>query len=279
VATLAKLCRNERALARALQELADKDAALTADLEAASRFQESLLCLQPCAAGFDLCVVYRPLHLVGGDVYDVAELAPGHVRIFVGDATGHGVQAAFRTILIKSEYDAIKGARCPVELMGELNRRIVAKYEHLGMSFTACCYDITRAPGARTAQVRYVNGAFPSSIHVAGGEAREIFGIGSMLGVRREVRFDVKDLQLGLGDALFVFTDGLFEARDGEKREYGYRRLRNALLAGRARGLHDAAEQVFTELESFIAPCSLTDDATLIGLAMTEGGAAERTHD
>lgn len=179
------------------------------------------------------------------------------------------MQAAFRTIIIKGEYDAVKHRDCPRELMRELNQRIIDKYEHLEMCFPGCLFDITRPPGAASAAVRYVNGGFPSSVHVADGAVHAVCGYGSLLGTRRDPCFEVKEFTIDQGDALFVFTDGLYEPRNRNGREYGYRRLSTALQSWRTQGLRRAAENAFTQLESYIAPRPLTDDATLICLEMT----------
>ena len=53
-------------------------------------------------------VSYIPLDEVGGDIYDISEINNKYTRIFLADATGHGVQAALITMAIKGEYESFK---------------------------------------------------------------------------------------------------------------------------------------------------------------------------
>src|SRR5581483_6736486 len=47
-------------------------------------------------------VFYRPLEAVGGDFYDVVNIAPGVYGYFVADISGHGVSASFLTAAVKA---------------------------------------------------------------------------------------------------------------------------------------------------------------------------------
>jgi hypothetical protein len=58
--------------------------------------------------GIKTYVQYYPMSEVGGDIYDITEIRPGCVRIFLADAAGHGVQAALVTMIIKGEYEKVK---------------------------------------------------------------------------------------------------------------------------------------------------------------------------
>ena len=67
--------------------------------------------------------------MVGGDIYDIFQPSSEHYRVFIAGATGHGVQASLRTIVIKSEYDRLKHAHgSPETLLAELNQRLVSQY-------------------------------------------------------------------------------------------------------------------------------------------------------
>ncbi|EMG22411.1 stage II sporulation protein E domain protein [Leptospira interrogans serovar Copenhageni str. LT2050] len=45
---------------------------------------------------------------VGGDLYDLFEIRPGVLRVFIADATGHGIQAALLTMTLKGILESIK---------------------------------------------------------------------------------------------------------------------------------------------------------------------------
>src|SRR5687767_11190401 len=80
-------------LTETLQHLEERDRRITSDLEQARRFQQMILPPPPTTVHACFSIFYRPAELVGGDIYDVWERSPGTYRVFLADATGHGVQA------------------------------------------------------------------------------------------------------------------------------------------------------------------------------------------
>jgi serine phosphatase RsbU (regulator of sigma subunit) len=124
------------------------------DLEKARLFQAKLLPALPQRSDLSIAAHYAPLDQVGGDIYDVTELEGGRLRIFVADATGHGVQASMRTLLLKSAYDRLK-ARCatPSQLLSELNAHLVREFPDGDLHCGACCVELepSSAPDARAA--------------------------------------------------------------------------------------------------------------------------------
>jgi phosphoserine phosphatase RsbU/P len=95
-------------------------------------------------------VRWLPLGVVSGDFYDFVELPGGVVRVLVADATGHGVQAALRTMVIKTAYDAIKfSAASPSQCLRELNEALLGAYPSLEAKTDAVCVDLVRERDGR----------------------------------------------------------------------------------------------------------------------------------
>ena len=116
---------NDR-LSETLHALEQRERLITNDLEQAQRFQQLILPRAPVSDRLRFSVFYRPAELVGGDVYDIYERQPGCFRVFLADATGHGVQAALRTMLLKAEYDRLKDGSTPEQTLVALNASIAA---------------------------------------------------------------------------------------------------------------------------------------------------------
>ena len=86
---------------------------------------------------------YKPMDEVGGDFFDVTRLDGNIVRILIADATGHGVQAALITMLIKSEYEGLKNVMdSPAKLLQMMNNLFFTKYLHLDTFFSCFIIDI-----------------------------------------------------------------------------------------------------------------------------------------
>jgi sigma-B regulation protein RsbU (phosphoserine phosphatase) len=68
---------------------------------------------------------YMPLIEIGGDIFDVLQRDDGSTRVFLADATGHGIVAALITMLIKSEYEKVKEKiEDPFMILSKLNEFI-----------------------------------------------------------------------------------------------------------------------------------------------------------
>src|SRR6185436_18140879 len=153
-------------LTRTLAALEQRDAEVREDLEEARAFQQLILPAMPSDSRLEFAALYHPTAEVGGDIYDVFELEPGHIRVFMADARGHGVQAALRTILLRSDYERVRRDReGPGTVLAQLNQRIVARYPGMHLQCTAACVDVFPDPrgGAR---IRYAAAAHPPFLHI-----------------------------------------------------------------------------------------------------------------
>jgi sigma-B regulation protein RsbU (phosphoserine phosphatase) len=248
-------------LAAALRVLEEKDRRLSEDLAQARSFQQRILPRPPAGGPLRFAIEYRPAEEVGGDLYSVSPLAGGGWRVFIADAIGHGVQAALRTMILKSEYDAARGAATPREALARLNRQIVAVYPGLDLHCTAACVDVV--PAGAGCLVTYATAAHPPLVHVGGGEARQLYQPGPFLGVVGEAEFPSVTFAAAAGDRIFLFSDGLVEEWVGDV-EYGVDRV---LLDLAVRADLDAVvRRAVAELEAFAGPKGITDDVTLVGI-------------
>lgn len=261
-----EIARANHELAEALGILEEKDRRLNEDLDQARSFQQSILPPAPLSALVDFAAIYRPLEQVGGDIYDVTALGEGHFRLFVADATGHGVQASLRTIVLKSEYDRIKTRHpTPDLLMQEFNRRLVRQFNPTEMLCTACCFDIIlTATGAR---LRYVNAAHPPLLLASGsaGTVTEIYRDGPFLGLGEEIEVALLEQDLARGDTIIAYTDGLSDQRASDRSSFPVEQaLREALHdpPSLARALND----VLDRFENFRGSTPVADDITLVAL-------------
>lgn len=251
-----------RSLQQALVSLREKERYLTEDIEQARLFQQKTLPLPLASSALDVATAYLPLERVGGDVFDVCELAPGRFRAFIADATGHGVQASMRTILCKAEYDRLKHAcREPHEVLTQLSARLFALFPEGEMMSTACCVDLSL--DARGAEVAYANAANPALLHFSAGRCMEVYAEGAFLGLSDSPWNDSTRFHLTRGDVLLTFSDGLSDQR-------GPTGTFEARLSGmnpaRCTSAAEAVESVLREFDVFRGTSPVEDDLTLIAI-------------
>jgi serine phosphatase RsbU (regulator of sigma subunit) len=250
-------------LQAAFERLREKDQRLDADIEEARLFQQALLGgAAPASGRVDVATCYLPLERVGGDVFDVSETAPGRLRIFLADATGHGVQAAMRTIVLKMEYERLKRSfDAPHALVEELARRLHRLFPGGEMLCSGCCLDVVARPDG-SADVVYANAAnTPIAVFSAEG-VRELYGSTPFLGAGELAWPEPVVFRMAPGDALLVASDGLAEQHDerGERFEASLKEVRLA-NAGSAKACVDRLMQAW---EAFRGGEPIADDVTLI---------------
>jgi serine phosphatase RsbU (regulator of sigma subunit) len=249
-------------LARTVASLQDKDRRLREDLEQARSFQQSILPKVPPSMRVEFGATYLPLELVGGDVYDVYAVTDGQFRCFMADATGHGVQASLRTIVLKSEYDRTKGVIAdPEGVLEHLNRRLTLEYGAEEMLCTACCFDlILTDDGAR---IRYANCAQPPLLRASGQSVQEIYSSGPFLGLSDSIRVPVVETTIERGDLLLAHSDGLCDQINASGASFApaptlIAASRNQASAERVLG------SVMRDLDEFRGATAIADDITML---------------
>jgi serine phosphatase RsbU (regulator of sigma subunit) len=256
--------RANQNLTQALSALRDKDRRLSEDLEQARAFQQGILPVLPRAAGIEFGAHYQPLDLVGGDIYDVADIGGDTFRVFIADATGHGVQASLRTIVIKSEYDRLKHAHeSPDSLLVELNRRLVCSYSEHEMLCSGCCFDVKLHGDGAT--LRYSNAGHPSLFHRTQTAASELFQGGPHLGLMPDIQLKVQEVALNRGDLVIAYTDGISDQLGPAQEPF---ELQQAILRHFeiGRSLAQALEQLNRSFSRFCGSVALSDDVSLVAV-------------
>lgn len=212
--------------------------------------------------GVDLSALSLPAFDVGGDLYDVIALDKDRVSVILGDVSGKGVPAALYMVRAMSEYRFLAPqAKDPAELLAALNQRLSVN-SPFGMFLTIICLVINR----QTNTVQYSSaGHLPILLRKAAGGIPEILkGTQSPpLGLMPETSFFLNTVHPETGDALFLYTDGVVEARDKRGKEYTIERLTECVKkeADSAAGY---SERIFEDVRNFTTGADQHDDITAL---------------
>jgi phosphoserine phosphatase RsbU/P len=170
----------------------------------------------PRSDGVEFRASYRPLPSLycGGDYYDVIPLLPDRYLLLLGDVAGHGVRAAIVTGILKaviySEYvRAVAGKDfSPGAFLSWLNNRMnfeLRASSGLIITFFAGILDL------KAGTLRYSNAGQDHPFILRGGQAVELMVSGSGLGFADSISYPEQSVNVGPGDALTLYTDGLLE--------------------------------------------------------------------
>ncbi|HMV43897.1 MAG TPA: SpoIIE family protein phosphatase [Leptospiraceae bacterium] len=208
---------------------------------------------------------YLPMVEVGGDFYYITEIGSGITRIFLADATGHGVQSALITMLIKSEYENLaKRSESPSELLYHLNETFINKYQVLKTFFSAFVVDVNINLNTLT----YASGGHPEQVLVSGktNTIELLKKTGRLVGVVPETKYKEITMEFVKGDRLYIFTDGLYEEFNEKEEIYGEEELFDILQNNNRNPIKQIIEFILSDLKDFMGTRQQDDDITVIGL-------------
>lgn len=249
------------------------EARVLSNIEAATRFQESLLGSVQPGSCLRLSSFFKPAERIGGDWYDVATLGSGrYVFLFVGDVTGHGlsstllssaVSGCIRSILYDfSDVDTLDPESVLLQVARRANRFIWNSGSQSGglMSMIMVCLDLQEL------KAFYLNAGHPHPILRSGQQTRFLVSRGSLLGTGTKPDFEVRTVELQLGDTLTLYTDGVLECVTKDQTLLSQRALaRLAVDQTFAAQTVGALQNLFTG-----GAVPLSDDITVVAVDISE---------
>ncbi len=240
---------------------------LQGELQVARDVQMSFLPQKsPVYDGIDLAAKCIPAYEVGGDYYDFIKIADNRFGIAIGDVSGKGTKAAFYMTLTKGFLKATSRFYVsPAAILSNMNNMFYENVER--GSFISMIYadvDITnntlviaRAGHNPLLCKRHdsdvVESYKPNGIAL-GLEKGDIFG----------KTITEKALQLNTGDIFLFYTDGITEAENSKKEEYGEHRLIDLLKTMDGLSAEEILNAILEDVHKFTGKTSQHDDITLI---------------
>lgn len=238
---------------------------LRTELELAQSIQKTLVPpFMLRIESFEMYGISMPSEKVGGDLVDALILPHGNAAAFLGDISGHGLQAgilmgmlktATRTALLDS--DGREPCNTLPALLHRLNTVLPnVKEPHMYATFTAFRLG---ADGS----VFYALAASPPILHWhADRQAMsKIEEEQFPLGLFPVPGFSGNAMTMGCGDMLIVATDGILEACDRSGEEFGLERMEWAIGTRVTAPLPDVAAAVLDTVRAF---GKQADDQTIL---------------
>lgn len=237
--------------------------ALQRDLDLATQLQSKLLPPTAfCACGWDTHYHYAPLGAVSGDYCDLIE-HNGSLYFFLGDVSGKGIAASLLMTQIHALFRNLLTLGIPLSLVvAHVNRSICEKVL-TGNYVTIVCGQATP-----DGDVEIYNAGHLPVIATKRDDILLLESTGIPLGLFHEANPPATKLQLDAGDTMFLYTDGLSEARNHED-EYGVDRLTELMRKHRRLCPTDLVSACLDDLAAFTGTTPRTDDLTLLALQRT----------
>jgi sigma-B regulation protein RsbU (phosphoserine phosphatase) len=255
-------------LARSLR-LRSKEREYDRQLRIAAEIQQRMLPRGlPQFETIDIAGRYQPSFEVGGDFYDLFEIAPSGRRrlgMVVGDVVGKGVPAAMLMASVRTSLRAHAESVSTVEEVMERVNRDMCRDTRVS-EFATVWYG-TIDPVTRT--LRYCSAGHPPTFVVRTDHSIEELGQGGLVvGVDPHAPYICASVQLEPGDTLVAFTDGIDEAPNFAGKQFGRAGIHRAVLEALQRDPHSSAfevlEHLFWTLRQYAGLQTRPDDATAV---------------
>jgi sigma-B regulation protein RsbU (phosphoserine phosphatase) len=206
-----------------------------------------------------------PAKEVGGDFYDFFFIDEKNLCFLIADVSDKGVPAALYMMVAKTLLKT-EGQRLgePDRMLNSVNKILAADNESCMFTTVFCAIlDIT------TGEVRFANaGHNPPLIIDSEGVRYLTLKPGLMLGALTETVYVIERIMLKPGDALFLYTDGVTEARNPDDELYGELRLLNALQLAPKEELSEMIHHISIELTQHASGAPQSDDITMLAIRM-----------
>jgi phosphoserine phosphatase RsbU/P len=266
--TLRKQVKHARARRTAQLRLVDgqrTDLLLQRELAEARELQENLLSESlPELEGFQIAATWQPAETVGGDYVAAFEIDEEHTALCVADVVGKGLPAA---LLMSNFQAALKTSALenlsPGKVCTRLNR--VLRPNIPLHKFITGFYGVLNV---RERTLAFTNaGHNPPLLVRRNGLCVGLDVGGSVLGVFDDASYTEGKLELRSGDRLLLFTDGLSEAVNENREQFGEERLIQLLREHSDLGADELKERVFATVADFCGH-KFEDDAALMIVAV-----------
>jgi adenylate cyclase len=172
----------------------------------------------PDQDSFDLFASLIPAREVGGDLYDFFLMDEDHLCFTIGDVAGKGVPASLFMVITRTLIkNLVKYYSSPADLMARINEILcIDNPRSLFVTLFIGILDL------KTGKLIYANGGHNPPVQFSDNDGVYFNNesSGPVVGVIEDLSYEELTLTLKPGDAIFLYTDGVTEAMNKNKREF-----------------------------------------------------------
>jgi sigma-B regulation protein RsbU (phosphoserine phosphatase) len=217
--------------------------------------------------GLEIAGFMEPADEVGGDYYDVL-YTDDVATIAIGDVTGHGLESGIVMVMTQAAVRTLQELQelNPVKFISVLNRTIYKNVRRMDSEKNLTLVILTYSKGKIS-----ISGQHEETIVVRNGghiERVDTMDLGFPIGLDEEISdfIDQRVIELNPGDGVVLYTDGIPEAYDIEKKQYGVERLCEVISQNWQGSAEEVKQAIIDDVKRHIGEQIVFDDITLVVL-------------
>ena len=218
----------------------------------------------PAVTSLNISSRFEPASEVSGDFYDLY-LSKNRLLITMADGAGKGISACLFSQSVRSALRALIDQGLALEeAVSKTSYLLTQDAQQTGMFVTAWIGVMDTS----TFEITYTScGHPPAFLKNSQGKIKPLSTGSPALGI--DSRFDTQTVLFEKGEALLLYTDGLFEQRNAEGEEFGLERIQK--LFRTSAQPEEVLENIEHTFKAFQGDESRLDDLTLLLLSRPRG--------
>ena len=221
-------------------------------------------------SGVEITAEIKPAREVGGDFYDYFMLDADRLAIVIGDVCGKGIPASLFMAVVVTVL-RISAREEPDAASTIARADAILRRDNAASLFATAFYAVLNL---RSGTLEYCNCGHNPPVHLtASGELHRLATTGSPLALFPDRPTLAARVQLNPGDCLILFTDGVTEAVNPLKEEFGDSLLLDTLLSNRTSTTTELVSRLFSAVDSFAQGEAQADDITCLAIRRSDSRA------
>ena len=242
-----------------MENLARKNKAMEKEQVLASKVQANILPIKLQLAGFETGIYYRPSNQIGGDFFDALKTEK-RIHFLIGDISGHSTSSALVMAVCNGMFRSLgQTMESPLEIVTAANRMLCQMLMDSGMFLTLAYMTLDLEKNV----LSVVSAGHNPVYLLRGSDIETVESTGPVLGWDPDDEWEVLEFPFNPGTTLFLYTDGLVEAKNSASEEF-----ENRLIERLASIKASPAELVTTLLTEVTDFCGgqFEDDLTIFAI-------------
>jgi serine phosphatase RsbU (regulator of sigma subunit) len=221
----------------------------------------------------EFCHSYHPASALGGDFFNIIKLGRSTAGIFVADVMGHGTRSALITSMLRTLIGDLMGlGRNAPHFLSEMNKQFHGILLSVPNPLFASAFYFVADTTARVAT--YSSAGHPPPYHIrrhVGHVSRLTVPPprGAALGAIADEEYSGGHCRLVKDDVFIFYTDGVYEAFNSAREEFGVHRMEKALKKHMYGSLQDIVDGLLRAVLEFAGDEPMADDVCIVGMEVT----------
>jgi sigma-B regulation protein RsbU (phosphoserine phosphatase) len=216
----------------------------------------------PHVPGYEIVADAFPCTGIGGDFYDMFPLKENLFAVVIADVSGKGIPAALLVSTLHASLHAYIQTDINLNtLVSKLNSTVYQNSPPESfITFFIMLLDTD------THEITYMNAGHNPPLHIQsnGAVINELNAEMIPLGMLGRTNGTVRTLHLEPGDEIILYTDGITEAMNSKRIQYGDARFRATVQTGRELTLAARHAKVLKDIYAYVGDKPSSDDLTLM---------------